>query len=549
MLMKLSLITMLTLTLMCGPWLAFALEVPGGDVSGSWSAADSPVLVSGEISIQAGQSLSIAAGVEIRFQGNYKFNILGQLLAVGAEADSIIFTAEDPGVGWGGLRFIDTDNTGQPASEIAYSRLEYGIVMGSCPDNSGGAIMCSHSSGVTIRNNLIVNNTSQNGAGDWGGGGIYCEYCSPDILHNEIAWNSSGGDGGSIYCTWSQPRIEGNIIHDNSGYRGGGIVCFSYSSAEIWSNIIENNGTHGIYLSGSSAYVANNIIRDNTGSGIECYLVSPRIVGNLLTGNNSAYGAAIFNRGSSPYLNNNTIAQNIASTGGGICNKTVMVGPYATYSNPVLNNCILWGNTAGTGSQISSDAGNGCVINYSCVADQSGGGVSGTVSWGAGCGEDSPLFIGIGDHPFSLDNDSWCRNGGIPDPSNLHLLETDLAGNDRVLEDLIDIGCYEFSPGIGVGGSPVAAIRLWQNYPNPFNPGTEIVFTLPGKSTVSLKVYDPGGRLVATLVDESNLIAGTHRVTWNGADNGGKRLPSGVYLYRLSNDRGFTTTRAMTLLK
>ncbi len=108
-----------------------ALIVAGGDVGGTWTISDSPVLVEGEINVQPGASLSIESGVEVRFQGSFKFNVYGQLLAIGAEADSILFTATDPATGWAGLRFYDFDSTGQPASEVAYCRLEHGRVMGS----------------------------------------------------------------------------------------------------------------------------------------------------------------------------------------------------------------------------------------------------------------------------------------------------------------------------------------------------------------------------------------------------------------------------------
>ncbi len=68
---------------------------------------------------------------------------------------------------------------------------------------------------------------------------------------------------------------------------------------------------------------------------------------------------------------------------------------------------------------------------------------------------------------------------------------------------------------------------LWQNHPNPFNPATTIRFTLPRRSTVTLKVYDVRGREVATLVD-AVLEPGTHAVRFDAAG-----LPSGVYFYRM----------------
>jgi hypothetical protein len=92
-----------------------------------------------------------------------------------------------------------------------------------------------------------------------------------------------------------------------------------------------------------------------------------------------------------------------------------------------------------------------------------------------------------------------------------------------------------------------AAIRLEQNYPNPFNPSTTIAYNLPGPSIVELRVYDVSGRLVRTL---QNGIAGEdrHEVVWDGRDDSGRAVASGVYFYRLVAGT-HSETRKMLLLK
>lgn len=80
------------------------------------------------------------------------------------------------------------------------------------------------------------------------------------------------------------------------------------------------------------------------------------------------------------------------------------------------------------------------------------------------------------------------------------------------------------------------------NYPNPFNPATEISYSLPERSQVSLVVYDMLGRQVADLVNQSQ-PAGTHRVSFDAS-----RLSSGIYLYRLQAG-GEVMTGQMTLVK
>ena len=91
---------------------------------------------------------------------------------------------------------------------------------------------------------------------------------------------------------------------------------------------------------------------------------------------------------------------------------------------------------------------------------------------------------------------------------------------------------------------------LAQNYPNPFNPETNIEFTIPsGNSNVFLeiKVYNFLGQLVKILVSES-LSSGTHSVKWNGKNEAGRQMPSGIYFYTISAGN-YTNTKKMILLR
>jgi len=84
---------------------------------------------------------------------------------------------------------------------------------------------------------------------------------------------------------------------------------------------------------------------------------------------------------------------------------------------------------------------------------------------------------------------------------------------------------------------------LEQNYPNPFNPTTNIAFSIPKSGFVTLKVYNILCEEVATLVSE-RLAAGKYKYDWDAGP-----LASGVYLYRLQADPGFSQTRKLVLLK
>ncbi|NIT55736.1 MAG: T9SS type A sorting domain-containing protein [Aliifodinibius sp.] len=74
--------------------------------------------------------------------------------------------------------------------------------------------------------------------------------------------------------------------------------------------------------------------------------------------------------------------------------------------------------------------------------------------------------------------------------------------------------------------------RLFQNYPNPFNPTTVISYRLPTGGEVKLIVYDQLGKQVRNLVNKTQ-PAGLHKVEWNGMDDMGNEVASGVYIYQL----------------
>jgi parallel beta-helix repeat protein len=100
----------------------------------------------------------------------------------------------------------------------------------------------------------------------------------------------------------------------------------------------------------------------------------------------------------------------------------------------------------------------------------------------------------------------------------------------------------------GVDNGALADVRASYNYPNPFNPKTAIRYEIPtGGHVVRLEVYDLRGRLVKTLVSEEQ-GAGEHIVVWDGHDESGAPVGSGVYFYRLSvGDQ--SVERKMVLLK
>jgi flagellar hook assembly protein FlgD len=93
-------------------------------------------------------------------------------------------------------------------------------------------------------------------------------------------------------------------------------------------------------------------------------------------------------------------------------------------------------------------------------------------------------------------------------------------------------------------------IHLAQNHPNPFNPATSIQYSIGGRQRpvhTTLKIFNVIGQLVRTVVYEEKL-PGVHSVTWDGKDERGNEVSSGVYFYQL-RARDQTETKKMILLK
>jgi predicted outer membrane repeat protein len=529
--------------------------VPESDVSGQWTKEGSPYLIGGEITIPQDQTLTVEPGVQVIFQGHYKFIIQGTLLAMGNQQDSIIFTAADVETGWHSLRFLDTETSGQDSSRIMYCVIEKGIASGSCPDNRGAGIFMSHAH-PTITHCTIKNNKSVNGAADWGGGGIYCDYSNAIISYNMITGNYSGHDGGGIYCSFSIPLISHNVITDNeAAFRGGGIAVFSFSSPIIFSNEIRNNrsGSLGgaIYQSGGNSMVQHNIIESNNsgeGGGICCYLSDSRIVNNLIISNEAGTGAAISNKGSSPLVVSNTIDGNIAtSMGGGIYNGVEFVG-VPIYSDPPITNTILYSNEAAEGSQMYSVTGCVPVVSCSDIESLSSTGIYGDIQQGEGNLESEPLYDSGGLHPYALTGSSMCIDRGTAEISGLTLPETDILGNIRVWDGdgdqmaVVDIGAYEFgAPGLGIGvyHDPLDSNPDCFNYPNPCRDHTVIKYTISDEGSITLDVLDLKGAILHPLVNGRH-TNGEYLFFYDVSN-----LPSGIYILRMRSPEGATSWKMM----
>jgi hypothetical protein len=144
-------------------------------------------------------------------------------------------------------------------------------------------------------------------------------------------------------------------------------------------------------------------------------------------------------------------------------------------------------------------------------------------------------------------------NGSYNSPPTDHAWRQEIAqtSGDYVLDfvhntNFVDIGFPTAIDAPLADGMPVT-YRLQQNYPNPFNPSTTIRFDLPAAGSITLAVFNNLGQRIRTLV-ENNMAAGSHEVVWDGRDEAGMTMSSGVYFYQIHSE-SFREVKRMLLVK
>jgi hypothetical protein len=125
-------------------------------------------------------------------------------------------------------------------------------------------------------------------------------------------------------------------------------------------------------------------------------------------------------------------------------------------------------------------------------------------------------------------------------PGEFYSDSTDSEGRFR-----IDLDEQDTAVNSENNAKPIA-FQLNQNYPNPFNPGTVISYQLPRAAAAQLVIYNSIGQRIRTLVDDFQEL-GSHAVIWDGRDDDGRALASGVYIYRLTAG-SFSEARKMVLI-
>jgi len=147
---------------------------------------------------------------------------------------------------------------------------------------------------------------------------------------------------------------------------------------------------------------------------------------------------------------------------------------------------------------------------------------------------------------FYPDGSPTQRVGILPDIEVRPTIDGIRQGKDEVMQAAVDY-LSNYSRVVHGKNRPVEMVIL-NNYPNPFNHSTTIEYTLPGSGMVSLYVFDIRGRRVREVVIESHSKAGTYRIHFDGNDQTGRTLSSGLYFLVLTFDKS-TTVRKLSFLR
>lgn len=537
------------------------------------------VLVFAQTSVQArtiqvpGDSSTIQKGIDgasagdtvLVASGTYSSVTNGEILPINIKSGVVLLSEAGTENTW---IFADYDTTVINCVDADSTTIIRGFRISKGKATNGGGIHSQNSSVKIIDNEISYNKAIY-------GAGIYCYGGSPTIENNVFTCDSNittSGYGAGIYCLESSCRILNNQIRDNIirirdwyplGY-GAGIHCENCTSIEIIDNVIESNTIYGKYMdvAGGHGYgagiscmqctspvITQNVIRDNTigfthgtnyAGGIYCtYCPESEITFNVIIGNDPQ---GIYSDNSFSFrVINNTITSN---AGYGIDNYFADMNIY--------NNII----TDNQGGGIKWGSGSSLDISYNDVWNTSGSdfvncpsGV-GDTSWGANNNSTpcdsfyniicNPLFkTSPLDSAYYLLPNSPCINAGDPespyDPDNT----------------TADMGAfyYDKTTDVTEGDRTIvmSGFELLQNYPNPFNPETKMAYYLSKPGWVKLAIYNVVGQEVKVLVDEFQ-TAGMNSTSWDGKDNSGTSVASGIYLYRLKAG-DYAESKKMLLLK
>ncbi len=543
-----------------------------------WNISGSPYIIQNSITVQNGVTLTVDAGVLVKFDLSTSLFIEGTIVAQGQKSNQIIFASNQPVPNiddWGAIRI-------QPASG-ATSLIEY------CTFSYSRFSVKVINASPTIQN-CDMSQTRFSAVQIDGGSAI--------VQYNDIYSN----EGASVFVGTGTPEISYNVLHDN---KSDGIHVLTLGSPVIHHNIIYGNPRYGINSS-TGCIIFNNTIDENW-TAINCDNESPTLFNNIIS-NHTLIGIRAVN-GAAPVLSYNDFWNNGTnyfgtSPGTGDISLDPKFVDQANRDYHLQSNspCIDAGdpNSLLDPDQTRNDMGAlffNQITTITIAIDikpQSCPNPLNTKSKGvlpvAILGSDeldvssinpqsvslsgvSPIRWGIEDVSTPImerQNECDCTTDGADgfDDLTLKFKTQEIVaaigsvnnGTEVVLTitaELFDGTLLEGEDCIIVKSKSTKnsktispnfeSLSVLQNYPNPFNPSTQIEYSIPKSSLVVLKIYNINGQEIRTLVDEFQ-SPNTYLVSWDGRNDNSESVPSGVYFANILAE-SFSKTVRLVLVK
>jgi hypothetical protein len=356
--------------------------------------------------------------------------------------------------------------------------------------NSGANVLLRNEGGVVFTD---VTAGPLGDAGD-GRGAAWGDYDNDGDLDLYIGNHGANvllrNDGGTFTDVTAAP-----LINSNDAY---GVAWADY----------ENDGDLDLFLSNTSAM--NRIFRNLGGDAFQDITVTP--LGASISSKGAAWGdydndglpdLYVANSGGANYLYHNEYQQHPNWL------KVKLVGGYS--------------NAAGIGARVRVVSGGVAQIRE--------------ISGGSGYCSQNSLIAG-----FGLRDANTVDSLQVFWPSGMVTDTLLVASNQVITVTEVDLA------GVETAGDRPSAFMLFPSYPNPFGEATTIRYSMASGGKVALRVYDVSGRMVKTLVDAGDVAAGEHSVHWNGDNDAGAAVASGVYFYRIEAGP-YVETRRMVLLR
>lgn len=546
---------------------------------------DYPLIIDAMVYATYGDTVLVRCG--IYYEGNIQMKNGVTLISETGEIGCALIDSQNLS------RVIDCTDCDETTAIVGFT-IAGGYVTG--VNDYGAGIKCLRSS-PRLENLRIIVCQVRSTTG-YGGGGVGCLDSSPTLTNVEfggcvLQWATAHGGGAMVTLGQSSPTLNGVTFDTNwtTDSWGGALSVEGYGGQIVRLNdvtFIDNSApmTGGALHVGGSTTVANGVVFHSNwaheGGAVHLATCRPCTLTNVtFTENTAAYGKGggllcqtapdgTLTMTSATFLDNTA-----ATDGGGMaCAGSTM--PTISYATFARNSAVAGGgldvaggavkidhatfcanDASGTGGGIHVDAASTLDLDTSIVAfstDGEGVAIGGFTPASVSCtdiyGNAGGDWIGVLAPLQSMNGNLSVDPLFCDAPGDNYTLAADsecLPANNSCAQ-LIgahDQGCPP-STGLPDQGGTVLAVH--PAAPNPFGHRTSLSYELPYGGAVSVLVFDASGRRVRTLCDSEHQAAGLRTLVWNGCDDGGRPVASGVYFFQV-DVAGGSVKRSAVLLR